>query len=294
MPDTGRKKENQILEWKESWRDEYLKWICGFANADGGTLVIGRDDQGKAVGVKDAKNLLEDLPNKIRDVLGLMVDVRLHTEKKRELIEIHVDAYPYPINYKGQYYYRSGSTKQELKGAALDRFLLEKQGKTWDGVPVPGVSVSDLDAGSIAGFRDRALRSRRIANSFRDDDDDYQLLEKLHLTDHQYLKRASILLFHPEPQRFVTGASIKIGYFRNDSDLVFQDEIQGNLFFQVDQVMTLLLTKYLKAGISYQGLQREESYPVPEEALREALLNAVTHKDYSGGTPVQIDGAKVG
>lgn len=81
MPDEGKKKESQLLEWKESWRDEYLKWICGFANAEGGMLVIGRDDQGMAVGAKDAKKLLEVLPNKVRDVLGIMVDVRLRTEK---------------------------------------------------------------------------------------------------------------------------------------------------------------------------------------------------------------------
>ena len=56
-------KEHQQVEWKESWRDEYLKWICGFANGDGGVLVIGRDDAGKPIGVADARRLLEDLPN---------------------------------------------------------------------------------------------------------------------------------------------------------------------------------------------------------------------------------------
>ena len=62
-------KESQYTEWKQNWRDEYLRWICGFANAEGGVLVIGRNDEGVAVGVKDAKKLLEVLPNKIRDIL---------------------------------------------------------------------------------------------------------------------------------------------------------------------------------------------------------------------------------
>ena len=70
-------KEHQHIEWKESWRDEYLKWICGFANAEGGVLVIGRNDRGEVVGLKDAPKLLEDLPNKVRDVLGIMVAVNL-------------------------------------------------------------------------------------------------------------------------------------------------------------------------------------------------------------------------
>ena len=73
--DSTRMKENQNTEWKESWRDEYLKWLCGFANAQGGVLVVGRNDRGVAVGLSDSKKLLEDLPNKIRDVLGIMADV---------------------------------------------------------------------------------------------------------------------------------------------------------------------------------------------------------------------------
>ena len=70
-------KENQNIEWKESWRDEYLKWICGFANAQGGTLVIGRNDRGEVVGVENARRLLEEIPNKVRDILGIVVDVNL-------------------------------------------------------------------------------------------------------------------------------------------------------------------------------------------------------------------------
>jgi len=69
------KKENHLIEWKLNWRDEFIKWICGFANAHGGTLIIGRNDDGVAVGVEDAKKLLEEIPNKVRDILGIMVDV---------------------------------------------------------------------------------------------------------------------------------------------------------------------------------------------------------------------------
>jgi len=70
-------KESQQVEWKSSWRDDCLRWICGFANAEGGTLIIGRDDRGVAVGVEDARRLLEEIPNKVRDILGIMVDVNL-------------------------------------------------------------------------------------------------------------------------------------------------------------------------------------------------------------------------
>ena len=84
-------KENKNTEWKESWRDDYLRWVCGFANAEGGTLIIGRNDQGQAVGVANAARLLEEIPNKVRDVLGIMVDVNLLVEGGKELLEIRVD-----------------------------------------------------------------------------------------------------------------------------------------------------------------------------------------------------------
>lgn len=116
--------EKQNIEYKESWRDEYLKWICGFANANGGKIYIGKNDIGEVVGIKDSKKLLEDIPNKTKDILGILVDVDLHQTEKGDFIEISIEAHPYPVNYKGQYHYRSGSTKQELKGAALDKFLL--------------------------------------------------------------------------------------------------------------------------------------------------------------------------
>jgi len=81
-------KEHQYIEWKESWRDEYLKWISGFANAEGGVLVIGRNNKGIAVGVKEADKLLTDIPNKVRDILGIMIDVNLRRSGGKDTIEI--------------------------------------------------------------------------------------------------------------------------------------------------------------------------------------------------------------
>ena len=64
--------ESQHTEWKERRRDEHLKWICAFANTEGGTLHIGRDDKGHVVGLDKPKKRLEDLPNKTRDPLGTL------------------------------------------------------------------------------------------------------------------------------------------------------------------------------------------------------------------------------
>ena len=279
--------ETQNIEYKQSWRDEYLKWICGFANAQGGTIFVGIDDKGDVCGVENAKRLMEDIPNKARDVMGVIIDVNLHEKENKEYLEIATEPYPYPISYKGQYHYRSGSTKQELKGAALDRFMLRKQGKTWDGVPVPYLKAEDLDSSTFGMFRRFAKRSGRMDEADLQDSN-LELLDKLRLVEGKYLKRAAALVFHPDPERFVSGAYIKIGYFKESANLIFQDEIHGNLLQQAKAAMDLLTTKYLRAIISYEGIQRVESLPMPREALREALLNAIVHKAYESLTPIQI------
>lgn len=279
--------EHQTVEWKEAWRDEHLRWICGFANADGGTLVVGRNDRGEVVGVADARRLLEEIPNKVRDLLGIVVAVHLRTESQRELIEIVVEPSPTPISYRGEYHVRSGSTKQELRGPALSAFLLRRLGRHWDGAPVPGVAASDLDAEALRTFRARAARSDRMEEGALPDTD-AELIERLHLTDGEFLKRAAILLFHRDPERFVAGAAVKIGFFESDAEILYHDRVEGGLFRQVSMTLEILNAKYLRSRISYEGIQRIETPPVPDAALREAVLNAVIHKDYSVGSPVQI------
>lgn len=282
--------ENQNIEWKENWRDEYLKWVCGFANADGGKIYIGTDDNGKVVGVANVKKLMEDIPNKVRDVLGIMVDVNLLEENNLKYIEIVVSPYTNPINYKGQYHYRSGSTKQELKGEALNRFILQRTGKHWDEITVPNVKIEDLSTEALNRFRKRAVKSKRVDEEILNDTTEH-LLYDLRLVDetNHELKRAAVLLFHPNPERYISGAYIKIGFFRNDDeDLAFQDEIHGSLMEQIDKVMDLIKTKYLIYGITYEGISREETPQFPVEAIRESLMNAIAHKDYSDATPTQI------
>lgn len=82
--------EDQNTEWKESWHDEYLKWICGFANAQGGRIFIGKNDNGVVKGLDNAKRLLEEIPNKVRDILGILVDVNLGKQGALSYLEIVV------------------------------------------------------------------------------------------------------------------------------------------------------------------------------------------------------------
>lgn len=136
-----------------------------------------------------------------------------------------------PISYRGHYYFRSGSTLQELKGAALDRFLLQRLGRTWDSVPLPGVGVADLSLKNLGKFREMAAWSERLSSEDLPPSDS-DLLEKLKLTEGNYLRRSAVLLFHEDPDRFVTGAYVKIGFFVSESELTYHDEIRGSLMLE--------------------------------------------------------------
>lgn len=120
--------------------------------------------------------------------------------------------------------------------------------------------------------------------------EDTILMDNLHLIDEDgYLIRAAMLAFYKDPEKWVTGSYIKIGYFgKLDSDLVYQDEVHGPLIEQVDKTGDLVYTKYMKALIDYEGVQRIEQFMFHKDEFREILLNAIVHKDYSSYNPIQI------
>lgn len=279
--------EMQNIEWKKIWKDEYLAWICGFANAQGGKLYIGKNDSGQTVGVENSKKLLEDLPNKIRDAMGIIVNVNLHKEYDLEYIEIEIPPYPIAISCKGTYYYRSGSTNQKLTGPELESFILRRRGVSWDNTPLPSFAYGDIDDLIVERFKKWAAKKGRIDQSILDESKE-TLMEKLHLTHAGYLTNAAMLLFSRDPEKWQLGTYTKIGFFETDSELKYQDEIHGSLLEQVDKIMEVLHLKYMKALISYEGIQRIERYFVPDAALREAILNALCHKNHASGIPIQI------
>ena len=105
-----------------------------------------------------ARKLLEDIPNKIRDAMGIIVGVNLLDKDGKEYIEIDVPPYPIGISCKGVYYYRSGSTRQILTGPALEAFLMRKRGATWDNLPLPAFSLDDVDDETVAHFKQWAAK----------------------------------------------------------------------------------------------------------------------------------------
>ena len=278
--------EQQNIEYKQSWHDDYLKWVCGFANAIGGTIYIGKDDSGKVVHLKDFQVLMETLPNKIRDLLGIVCDVNLLEEEQCKYIEIKVNPYTVPVSLRGRYYYRSGSTKLELTGVELNEFLLKKAGRTWDDVIEEGATIADIDEKSLFQFVQDGHESGRMPETIGLST--FELLDKLRLLNDGKIKRAALILFGKDPNRFYPNIQVKIGRFGKDSsDLRFHEVVEGNLVKLLIEVETQLNYKFLTQKIDFKGFHRIETGEYPVAALREMLLNALVHRSYMGSS-VQI------
>ena len=268
--------EHQNIEYKSSWHEDYLKWICGFANAQGGRIYIGKDDTGKAVGVEDYKNLMDEIPNKIKNLMGITAEVNLLQDGDKYFIEIVVQSYSVPISLRGRYYYRSGSV-----GAALNEFLLKRAGHTWDDVVEEDATFDDIDEATIKKYLRKADEAGRLPDV--DGLSTPELLEKLRLTKNGKLKRAAIVLFGKDPGRFYPSTFVKIGKFEDDDFTIrFQEVEEGNIIQLVDKVLRTLDHKFLIRNISFVGMNRVETLEYPIPALREMILNALIHRNYMG------------
>ncbi len=275
--------ENQNIEWKSNWHNDYLKWICGFANANGGTIFIGKNDDGEVIGLENYKALTEMLPNKIRDTLGIICEVNLQKEKGLHFIEIVTKPYSVPVSLRGRYYYRSGSSKLELTGAELNEFLLKKAGKTWDDIIEEGATLDDIDTTSLNMFLADAKESGRMPSVAGLTT--LEILEKLRVSKDGKLKRAAIILFGKDPNKFYPNILVKIGRFgSDDADLKYQEAEEGNLIYLLLKVPELLNYKFFVKPINFEGMQRIEKGEYPVAALREMLLNALVHRNYMGSS----------
>lgn len=280
-------KESQNIEWKRSWQDKHLEWVCAFANAQGGTLIIGKNDDGSIHGLERPKKLLEDIPNKIRNHLGLTVDVDLHETPEGDFLEIRIPPHSVPVSFRGHYYYRTGSTKTELSGASLNEFLHRKSGRTWDASIEERATMDDIEPKSIARYLEDAADTGRLPDALRLNP--LELLQKLRLARGDDLTCAALILFGKDPGAFYPGISIRIGRFgSSDTDLQFQEVIEGNLIHCLQEATEQLLGKFTIKPIHFKGMRRIETPQYPIEAIREVLLNAMVHRRYQSGVHVQI------
>lgn len=275
--------ESQNIEFKSEWRDEYLKTLCAFVNTKGGELIVWIDDKGNAIGVKNAKKLLEDVPNKIKNKLGITPSVISKIERGKDIVIIEVPATSLPVSCDGKYFQRSGSITSELNGNELANFLLLKYEKTWDSL-ASEANFNDIDMDTVNLFKN--LAKERVS-SLSDEDSIEKILYNLKLlTKDKKITNAGILLFGKNPQDFYISAKTRVGRFK-DSNILDTVISEGNLFNQVEKAVEAI-KKHLNVRFQIKELARQDIWDYPLDAIREALINAVIHKDYSSAAEIQV------
>ena len=279
------KHENQVTEWKESWHDKYLEWICGYANAQGGALYIGIDDHGNVLGLdsKIVKKLLEEIPNKITAALGMTCDVNLKTENKKKYIQIKVKKSKFPLSLHGRYYYRTGSVKKEITGFELTEFIIKSTGTSYDGI------TSDIPRTKLTfeSFRKRYLEATKLPLELNDDLVSFKLMQ-----ENGQMTNAGVLFadqWNIHHSRIFCTRWNGLEKANSAQDALDDAEYTGSLVDLYNNTMSFIKNN-TKKGWRKDKDKRVELPDYPERALEEGLANALIHRSYlQTGAHSQVD-----
>lgn len=287
LSDLLRQGESQTLEFKETLNNEAMETIAAFANSGGGTLAIGVEDDGTPRGVMLGSETLRDWANHIAQAAHVhpQFSPREHDGKTVVLVEV-LESPLKPVPCRGRYFKRVGSSNRQMTDDDLTRAVLDKVGVTWDEVVEPRATLEDLDPEELRRFR--TLCNQKERRLIPDAEDNATVLQKLGLMREDRLLRAAVLVFGKAPERFYSSARVKVGRFRSPTDIVDDRLLGGSLLRQVEDTM-LYFRERLQRRFEFVGQPaREVIWEYPLEALREAITNAVCHRDYLDTAQIQV------
>lgn len=279
-------KESETVERKESLNARGLKTLAAFANTRGGSLYVGIRDDGTFTGKSISDQYQQDVVNKVVNYLNVIPTVTLHSYKGDEFLEINVHKVDRPISYKGKYYQRSGNTTRELDEEGLRTLFLKNV--AWDSQVDGRFDINDIEESAWKHILAQSGGQRGIPNSRDIKLEDF--LNHLNLMIQGKLTHAAIILFGKNPQKYFPYTIIRIGRFKDKSTIIADHHISGNLVNQLQRaeetIKSLINKGYEITGDSFT---RKDVWDYPLEALREALLNAIVHRNYhSTGSEIQI------
>ncbi|MCL2148911.1 MAG: putative DNA binding domain-containing protein [Methanomassiliicoccaceae archaeon] len=272
--------ESETEEWKESWRNDWLKSIAAFASQEGGTMIIGKDDKGNILGVPNSEKLLAEIPNTIRNKLGIVPFVKEEHIDGKTCVIITIKKEGRLIDLEGRFYRRSGSTTHMITGEELRPLILSSMGMSWTDLHAENIGMERLSQEAIDFFVKRGVDFGRMSPEAAKCDNE-ALLRNYELMDEKGLLRSGAILFMDRPWAVSDGACVKIGAFTKEDRLLRHDLVEGPVILQPDRVMHLIMNKYILGTEDIEWLTRVTRYPYPMKAIREAVLNSVAHRDYS-------------
>ena len=282
------------MEFKESlsdWR-EIIKTISAFSNTKGGVVLIGITDKGRIKGLQIGKKTLEDLANRIKENTDPKNYPKIRTEEinKKRIVVIEVEeSKSKPVFAFDRVYKRVGKTNQKVSSEEIRNLAKESENIYWDGQICREASLDDIDEEKVERFLRKAKYERNF--NINPETSVKEALERLELIKEGKLTNAAILLFGKKPQKFFLQAETRCARFKGTKPVKpFLDMkvFGGDIIDQVDKSLSFVLG-HIPMKVYLAGKpEREERYEYPPDAIREAIINAVCHRDYEISSNVQI------
>ena len=286
--------ESEEVEFKKSTAqlDRALKSVCSFLNHKGGEVYFGIS-KGKIVGQDVSDQTLKSISQKIRQRIKpeISLEIKVLEIEDKKIIEVKIkegDNKPYYLD--GIAYKRVGTENVVVPPEELERIILEKRKRYWDSEICEEVRLEDIDVEKVRWFVKKAKTERNL--KIDEKLPVSELLERLELAKNGELTNAAVLLFAKNPQKFFLQAETRCARFKGIKPVKpFIDmKVFGcSILDQVDKSLNFVLDHISMAVWLVSGqAAREERYEYPPDAVREAIINAICHRDYSLPSNMQI------
>ncbi len=285
--------EDESLEFKTSLRlkEEICQAVSAFSNTYGGSILIGISDDGTIIGVDIGRNTLEELANYIKRNTEPTIFPSMKIEQigKKKIVVIEVkESAEKPVFCGSHVYKRVGKTNQRISSSEI-RKLAKESGKRiyWDEQICQDANLKDIDEKKVRRFLRRARFERRL--EIVPDISVREALERLNLIKNNKLTNAAILLFGKKPQKFFLQAKLRCARYKGTTPITFVDLkiIEGDIIVQVEEAEKFFLS-HIKKAAKIVGFERQEIWEYPISALREAIVNAICHRDYAYSSDITI------
>ena len=283
--------EGLTLEFKRSTGEirEGMQTLCAFLNGSGGMVLFGVQSNGQAKGQEVTDQTLRDI-TQATDRFEPPAHLSIHRIKAiagREVIVAAVEGglASRPFTYESRPYERMGSTTRKMPQAKYENLLLKRghAKRRWENLHAEGLKLNDLDRKEILRTRELSIQQNRISPDTSRNIGD--ILDRLGLRIDGVLTQAAQVLYGTEFLSHYPQCLLKMGRFRGaeiTGEIVDNRQEYINAFAMVREGMAFLeRTLPLGARFPEGKIFREDRFPVPLNALREILLNAVMHRDYS-------------
>lgn len=286
-----RAHEMQRLELKESFGAECIETACAFANAHGGYIVLGVDNNGNLSRLPLRFEALRDYENRIATATepSVAVDAEKVAFRGGEVVVLKVPENPLkPVAVKGRSFVRKGSVNHQMTPAEIAEAHLKSTGASMDAVFVPGATRADLDMALVRDYMAKAVASGR--RSFLPDEDPWLVLRKLQFVRSETeITRAACLLFAREPQLLFSQAIVHAGAFRDEGALILDGvDVDGNIQNQIERTIDFIRRNIRRSIVVTGKAEHDRVWEYPVEALRETVTNAICHRDYASPHDIQI------